>query len=352
MRKQTRSQSHLESILGRLVVFLLISASPLFAQRTDVVIMRNGDNITGEISKLDRGILTYKTDDMGALSIEWDMIDFIESENRFDVETRWGQHFIGSLERGENKRQLRVRTLEAHATLALADIVRIDPLEASFFKRLKGYLDAGFSYQSANKFAEFTFGGEVDHRTVKWSNKLSGSTYIRTQKEGNDTTRSNFDYVLNRIFRNRWSGGAFASLEQNDELNLVLRALAGLGGGRYFVQNNNMLLLVILGLTTSREKRTGDEDFKTNFEAILAGSFDAFRYVSPKLDFTVSLNAFPSMTDWGRIRLNFDTRLRYEVLSDFFITVKVFDKLDADLRGGGEKRNDFGIDTTISWSFK
>jgi len=314
--------------------------------------MRNGDNVTGEIKKLDRGILDYKTDDMGTLAIDWKMVDFIESKDRFDVETRWGQHFVGTLEKGEEKRQAIIITADARATLALTDIVRINPLEASFLKRLKGYIDAGFSYQAANNFAELTFGGEVNHRTEKWSNKLNGSIYVRRQKDGSDTTRSNLDYALMRIFRNRWSGAAFGSLEQNDELDLVLRALAGVGGGRYFVQSNNLLFLVFGGLTTSREKKTGDEQFHTNLEAMLSGSFEAFRYVSPNLDFTTSLVLFPSLTEFGRIRLNFDARLRYELLHDFYVGLTVFDKLDADLRSGGDRANDFGIDTTISWSFK
>ena len=335
-----------------MIGILFCSALPLFAQRTDVVIMRNGDNVTGEIRKLDRGILNYKTDDMGILDIEWIKIDFIQSKDRYDIETRWGQHFIGSLEKGEEKKQTIVITADARATLSLTDIVRIHPLEASFLKSLKGYIDAGFSYQAANKFSELTLGGEVNHRTVKWSNKLNGNIYVRRQKEGNETTRSNLDYVLMRIFRNRWSGAVFGTLERSDELDLVLRALVGAGGGRYFVQNNNMLFLVFGGLTTSQEKKTGDEDFKTNVEAMISGSFEAFRYVSPKLDFTTSLVLFPSLTDFGRIRINFDARLRYELLSDFYIGLTVFDKLDADLRGGGNRANDFGIDTTISWSFK
>ena len=180
----------------------------------------------------------------GRLRSNGQMVSSIQSKDRYDVETNWGQHFIGSLENGEEQKQVIVVTADARATLALTDIVRINPLEASFLKSLKGYIDAGFSYQTSNKFAELTLGAEVNHRTIKWSNKLNGSIYLRTQKEGNDTKRSNMDYTLMRLFRNRWSGAVFGNVEQNDELDLVLRVLVGVGGGRYFVQNNNMLFLL------------------------------------------------------------------------------------------------------------
>jgi len=56
-----------------LVITLLLSTNT-FAQRTDIIIMKNGDHITGEIKKLKFGIVTFKTDDAGTLSIQWDKI--------------------------------------------------------------------------------------------------------------------------------------------------------------------------------------------------------------------------------------------------------------------------------------
>jgi hypothetical protein len=42
----------------------------LAAQKTDVVVIANGDVITGEIKGLSRGKLDYNTDDAGRLSIK------------------------------------------------------------------------------------------------------------------------------------------------------------------------------------------------------------------------------------------------------------------------------------------
>jgi len=42
----------------------LLSCAPAAAgKRTDVVTLRNGDRITGEVKRLDRGQLEFKTDD-------------------------------------------------------------------------------------------------------------------------------------------------------------------------------------------------------------------------------------------------------------------------------------------------
>jgi hypothetical protein len=159
-------------------------------------------------------------------------------------------------------------------------------------------------------------------------------------------------YRLERIFQNRWSGNFLGGLEQNDELNLDFRALLGLAVGRYLVQKNHMLLMVSGGLSAGRKKLITEDKITTSLEALIASSFEAFRFQTPKLDFTASLIVYPSLNDFGRIRFNFDSRLRYEILRDFYIGLKLFDHFDGDFRKEGITSNDFGINATISYSYK
>jgi hypothetical protein len=52
------------AVLSNIALLILCSPLPLYAEKTDIVILRNGDKITGEINKLDRSLLEYSTDDM------------------------------------------------------------------------------------------------------------------------------------------------------------------------------------------------------------------------------------------------------------------------------------------------
>lgn len=332
-------------------LFLCLPLS-LTAQKTDIIITEYGGKIIGEIKKRDRGQLEIKTEEMGTLNIEWDKISSVKSQKPFDIETSWGDHFFGSLEPAEETGKLKVAAETGDVLLALDDVVRIYPLEFKFWSRIKGYIDAGFSYQTADNFAEIILGGEAMYRGEKWVNSLSLDTYLRTQREAAETRRNNLHYHLERIFKNRWSGDLFGTLEQNDELELDLRAMFGVGGGKYLIQNNRMMFQVFTGADIVRVKRFGDEAFTTNFEALFGSSFDAFRYSTPKLDLSAYLVLFPNLTEFGRLRIYFDARIRYEVVHNFFIGFTVFDKFDGDLREGGTRKSDFGINTTISWSFK
>ncbi|MCZ7612583.1 MAG: hypothetical protein M5T52_03300 [Ignavibacteriaceae bacterium] len=76
-----------------LLIFLLFSIQ-LFAQKTDIVTLLNGDKITGEVKYLRVGILTFKTDNMETVSIQWNKIQSIETQNYFEIEVADGRVFL------------------------------------------------------------------------------------------------------------------------------------------------------------------------------------------------------------------------------------------------------------------
>src|SRR5262245_32221314 len=76
-----------------------VACCPQFAlaAKTDVLVLRNGDRITGEVKGLARGKLEYSTDDAGRLSIEWEKVARLTSVNRFDVEDSFGRRYFGNM---------------------------------------------------------------------------------------------------------------------------------------------------------------------------------------------------------------------------------------------------------------
>jgi hypothetical protein len=333
---------------------LLILVSYSYAQRADIVILKNGSNIVGEIRKLDRGKLEFKTDNISTIYIEWEAVDFIQSKDLFDIETITGQHYFGSLEKTSESGKKVVITDPGDVILALIDIVRIYPIEATFLKRIKGDLDVGFSYQKASDLTQWTLGLVAKHRSKKWQSTISGSSYfsLSGQNDEKDTKRNELMYDLRRIYQRRWFGSGFVKGEQNDELDLALRIIGGLGVGRFFIQTNKNIVTGTGGLAVSREKFTETNEFRNNLEVMLSGRHEFFRYNDPQLNVSTTVKFFASLTELGRIRINFASRIGYEIFHNFYFGIRVFDKYDN--RSGADRvsKNDFGIDTTISWSFK
>src|SRR6476661_8087318 len=77
-------------------VFLIFACAPLTIAKNDddVVVLKNGDRLTGEIKGLQRGELKIKADYMAeAVRLDWTRIERIESKSTFLISLVDGQLF-------------------------------------------------------------------------------------------------------------------------------------------------------------------------------------------------------------------------------------------------------------------
>lgn len=343
-------------VIGGLAMLWLTGASSTAAaQKTDVVVLDNGDHLTGEVKGLSAGQLDYSTDDVGRISIEWDKIARITSKNYFEVQTTVGRKYYGRLAPSAEDKHV-VVGLETADTLDLYDIVVIVPISAQFVNRLKAYLDVGFSLAKANKATTLNLSSDVSYRGPKFGAGVSFDSYAQGQTGVATTSRNTLQLNAERLFANRWEAGGFAQLDQNDELGLDLRLSAGAVGGRVYLTNASEFKAVA-GIVVTRERfivtdtsgsTTTPQD---NLEGVLNLLYDAFRYDSPKLDFSSQLTVYPSISSPGRVRAAFTGRIKYELFKDFFAGINFTDNFDSRPPEGAE-RNDFVSSLTIGWSYR
>jgi hypothetical protein len=78
-------------------VFLL--TPPLFAREsTDVIVMKNGDHLTGTIKGLNAGVLYVSMEYIvGTSSLQWSNVARLESKQLFLVKTQDGSVYTGTL---------------------------------------------------------------------------------------------------------------------------------------------------------------------------------------------------------------------------------------------------------------
>ena len=86
---------------ARIVVlsFALLLAAPLYARdKSDVIIMKNGDRLTCEIKSLDANTLFISLDYiLSTQSVDWSKVDHVESKQLFIVKTQDGLVYSGTL---------------------------------------------------------------------------------------------------------------------------------------------------------------------------------------------------------------------------------------------------------------
>ena len=320
------------------------------AVKTDIIVLTNGDRVTGEIRSLADGLLSYKTDDMGTLSVEWERIVRISSQWPFILEDSRGMRYTGALHETALDGEVIVLTESGPVTLKLVDIVGIVRFGKRLTQRFQGYLDVGFSLQKARNYRQLNLAGNLTYLSKSWDIRTDASSYLTHQEDVEDITKYVLSLNAMRLFKKRWSAAALTQIEQNTELNLVARLLAGVGIGRYFKRTNRQVIDWIAAVDVTRENYFDETESKTNMEGVLGLNFQAFRYVFPNMTASSSLYAYPSLTTGGRVRVKFRADIRYEIFSRFYVSCGFEDSYDSKPGGETTTKNDYSLTFGISWS--
>jgi Protein of unknown function, DUF481 len=327
-------------------LLLLVGAGVTEAQKADSVYLRNGDRITGEVKSLRRALLSYSTDDLGTITIEWDKVDRISTRTVVEVRLPSGEKFYGSLELG-----LPGHVVLGGDTLRLADIVMMAPIEGQFVARLSGYVDLGFSFQKANGTTQLTSGSRLQYRGPKAEAALELTTFVEDRDDAEHTARVSTAFTQRVFLGNRWSTGFVVGYDRNDELDLAGRERLVGFGTRMLAESNHIEFLASGGLVLTRERYFSSDSSIAGFEGLLSAAFRAFRYDAPKLDASLTSTAFPSFTIGGRVRLQTDLRVSYELISDFMLTASLFDTFDSKPPSDVASKHDYGTTLAITWTY-
>ena len=152
------------------------------AQRTDIVTLANGDRITGEILRLQRGRLEFKTDDAGTLYLEWDKLASVLTVRTVEVGTSDGARYLGSLVKAQT-RAIVISNASGEIPLQMQEVTWITPIGQSFWSKLDGSIDAGFNYTQSSGVGQMTLNSNTVFRQPESHVRLVGSMTL-TQTEG------------------------------------------------------------------------------------------------------------------------------------------------------------------------
>jgi hypothetical protein len=332
-----------------LSALLLLTSETAHAAKTDLVQLRNGDRFTCEVKSLDRGRLRVATDDAGTIDIEWDKVVRITAAGTFEVETSDGRRYVSALASPTDGR-LSVAGPGGTTTHDFMAIVRITPIRQSFFHRIDGSLDLGFSFVKSSGVTQFTVNTEATYRQPAFELEVTLSSYFTHQKSGEDSDRSSARLGYARLLSRRWEIGGLALIERNPDLGFDVRTTGAGLFGRRIVQTNRATFTVAGGVAVSREQPlTGGATTNVDGVALVDGSF--FTYDTPKTDVSYTFLAFPGLSQPGRIRLEPSITARRELFHDFTLAVSAYDSYDNRPPTAGVSRNDVGVTLSVGWTF-
>ena len=350
----TNCRLGLRHYLLLLVLNPLLAVSALAAPRTDVVVLLNGDRLTGEVKELVQGKLEFKTDTAGTLYIEWDKVASLQSQQRLQVELGSGERHFGSAVAAADSGQLTLND-ESHTTavsLPLIEITQIYPIDQGnrIITQLDGYLTAGYNYTKANNIQDFVFTGGLSTTQEKRQWSLDASTAVTTQDGANDTQRFDIAGRMRRFLPRRWFWQSTLQFESNEELGLNLRTSAGGAYGTYLVQNHEHEWAAYLGANVTNEREVAVPN-RQDIEALIGTQYAFFHYDTPERTIYADLDVLPSLTDSGRVRVGAKVRCRYEIVKDFFFELSMYGTYDSRPGENARSNSDYGTETSLGFTF-
>jgi len=318
---------------------------------TDVVEFINGDRLTGEAKSLDRGRLKFDTDPTGVIYIEWEKVAFLKTSDSLQVETENGDRFFGPIQRSETAYETLVETSQGAQKIRNGRIVSINQIDAAGFSNIDLSVSLGYNFTKASDVTQFNVGAKASYRTRIRELDASFSSFI-SDSTGNDASqRQALSFNYTRLRAERWLNDGGISFDRNDELGLNLRTSLSAGGGRILVQSNHSRLVLKGGLKATRENNVDDAADLDSLESYGTLAWDWFRFDSPELDWSTTIEIIPSLTESGRIRGQFDTTLKWEILEDLFWQLQFYESYDNEPQSADAAVNDYGITTSLSYDF-
>ena len=301
---------------------------------------------------MELGTLTYKTDDMGTLQVDWSKVKSIRSTNTFEIKLSSGLIHYASPDTTSNPEMVAIVTQFAPDYVAsnvnLREIVSIVRIKNIFWSRFSGKYSLGVGLKKADNTSTLNLNANTSFRSRKIMSNLNLVSNRSKTESGTDNVNQYINFSVFRILKGNWFAGASTSAEQNSELGLDLRILLGADAGKYVVQNNLHQLLLGGGIQTTREWRA-DSETKNFLEGKLGAQYKIFKFQHPKIDVSSSIIVYPGLSNWGRIRSDINANASLELFKDFFFGLDFYYKFD-NRPAEGASKSDWGFNTSIGYT--
>ena len=330
-----------------LFLFLLLS-SVIFAQK-DSIKLSNGNVLIGEVKSLDQSVLVFKTPYSDSdFNIKWSRVREFYSKRVFIISLVNGNRLHSSIKTDSTdlSKVILIQDDEIIKT-ELNKIVFIDPFESRFISRLEFSVDAGITLTKANNSKQITSNASLAYTAYKWNFSSNFNLVYSKQDSTDNISRYQGGITAQRYLKNEWFLQGLVDLLSSSDQKIKLRTTSSLGAGYYFKKNNNLSFGAGGGLALNNESYFDDPaSAKNSMEAYFGSEFNKYDIG----DLSLQSNAvfYPSLTEKGRVRLDFNFNLKYDLTSNFYIKSSItynFDNQPVE----NTNKGDYTFQTTLGW---
>jgi hypothetical protein len=338
------------------MIFLFASAG--FA---DQITMKDGDRITGDIVKKDGDTVTVKSKNFGTVTLKWNDIATVKSEEPINVTLAGGTTVKANIETRGDRIQVAAQTVDPKDVVTL----RNDAEQKTYERFLHpGLLDLWTVTGSLNLAG--TIGNAETSTLTTPINLVRASNTTRTTAYFNSITSSATVNGVNaqtaKAVRGGWGynrnitkkvfANIFNDYEYDKFQSLDLGVTFGAGAG-YLIWSHDASRLSATGGGDWNRQAFGALRASAAFTRNSAEAFwgDDFNYkLSARTSFVETFRMFDNLSDTGQYRMNADLGATTQLTKWLNWNVSLSDRYLSD-PVPGRKKNDFLYSTGLGFSW-
>jgi putative salt-induced outer membrane protein YdiY len=299
------------------VVFLC----PLIVQAktTDVLVLKNGDRITGEITRIWDDEVTIEPEYADEFNVDVPAVAYIESEREFEIDLADGRELVVTFPGADAEGNQIIKTGSGTEILPLSNMLELDEPDDYYdwesFVDLSGDLKKGNTDSSNNKLRADTTLKLGDHRHI-------GEFVLFREKLVDVTTKDQtiINYNYNWLFNDPWFFSALTTFERDPIIQLDSRVTVSAGIGLDIWNTADRSLNIQLGVGVRDEDIGNLSETSSVATWVLRYSQDFFSD-----DLTVFHNHSIIPTLNGRTNTSYrtSTGLRYEITDLLYANISL-----------------------------
>ncbi|MDH4202881.1 MAG: DUF481 domain-containing protein [Phycisphaerae bacterium] len=325
---------------------LIISVSTPGGQ----VVLKNGDRLTGTITKMTDGTITVNTAMAGTVEISMVNVKTISSEKPLQLHLKDGTVVTQPVEQdAEGTIKIAGSDVIDSKVLRLGNVTAINPPKPEA-PRWKGDLSAAMTYTNGNTNSEaYAFSGNLSKRTAQDLITLSGNIAKRKEKSGDqDITTEDWWIVLGKydyFFGEKKYLFGEGRYESDDIANLDRRIIIGAGGGYRLIKKPTQNFSAEFGVAEVYEKYATSDSSDSKLSLRLGYIYD--QQFNKVFSLVHNLTYYPDIEDFGDYFLtSTSTELRARINDHLFTNLKIlfdYDATPAEGKGNTDVKYMFGL---------
>jgi hypothetical protein len=331
----------------------------------DQITMKDGDRITGDIVKKDGGAVTIKSKNFGTVTLKWDDIGAIKTDQPLNVVLSGDRTVKADIQTQDGRIQVTAPT--ASQEVAVADVVTLrNDAEQKIYDRFRhpGLLDLWTITGSLNiagtkgnagtstLTTPFNFVRATNtSRTMAYFNSIRSTANINgANSQTAKAIRGGWGY--NRNFTKRAFFNGFNDYEYDKFQLLDLRVVLGGGIGYQIRSAEHGQLSVVAGGDWNREAFGASAAqaalTRKSGEAYWGNDF-SYKLTS-RTNLAQAFRMFNNLSNTGQYRMNFDVGATTPLTKSLNWTISLSDRYLSD-PVPGRKKSDFLYSTGLGFSF-